>query len=61
MSLESVVVMEIVLGGVWGSFLILLLKAARSDRPAVVGEPPSAPGLTAGGEPETGEVSAPPA
>ena len=44
MSVESVIVMVLVLGGVWGSFLFLLLRAARSDRTAgrESGEAPSA-------------------
>ncbi len=33
MSLESLIWMVIVLGGVWGSFIVLLLRAARGERP----------------------------
>jgi hypothetical protein len=32
MSLGSLVWMVIVLGGVWGSFIFLLLRAARGER-----------------------------
>lgn len=59
MTVESVVVMVLVLGGVWGSFLFLLLRAARSDRAAGPGDITPDPGPPAGREGGPGGGSGP--